>query len=196
MAKHNNDASGRNAQSRARIAEGAARYILEHGIQDYSLAKKKAARQLGLPEGSCLPSNEEIEQAILDRQSLFEPEEHAKLLLQLRQQALEVMQAFERFAPVLTGSVASGAISEHSLIELELRPEDSKDFEHYLINQHIEYKIQDRSGRMSFLVYAQPADVLVRLPERETSQGHSGRRIHLTLKQLSALVMNEGSKPG
>ena len=35
-------------RDRTRIAQAAARLIAEHGITDWSLAKRKAARQLGL----------------------------------------------------------------------------------------------------------------------------------------------------
>ena len=42
-------------EDRARIADLAARLIVEHGITDWSLAKRKAARQLLLPERTALP---------------------------------------------------------------------------------------------------------------------------------------------
>src|SRR6266511_1199589 len=43
------DAFGRDAQDRTRIAQVAARLISEHGLTDWSLAKRKAARQLMVP---------------------------------------------------------------------------------------------------------------------------------------------------
>lgn len=190
MPKHSHDAAGRGAQVRARVADTAARFMLEHGIRDYALAKRKAARHLGVPEGRDLPSNEEVDQALIERRGLFEPEAQADLLTQLRDQALRVMRVFERFAPVLTGGVASGAISEHSAIELDIEAESSKDFEQFLLNQGIEFKVLDRGGQMAYLVYAQPADVMVRLPDRETRQAQTGHRPQLSLKQLSRLVTN------
>jgi len=57
MPRHNPDATGKGAQARARVADAAARLIMEHGISDYGHAKRKAARQLGLPQGASLPSN-------------------------------------------------------------------------------------------------------------------------------------------
>ena len=38
----------RAAQDRARIAQAAARFIAEHGVTDWTQAKRKAARLLGL----------------------------------------------------------------------------------------------------------------------------------------------------
>lgn len=188
MAKRFHDTPLRTAQSRGLIADLAARLIAEHGIRDHGLAKRKAARQLGLPEGHGLPTNEEIDQALIARQSLYEPAEQTARLAQLRHEALEVMQVFERFNPVLTGAIASGAVSAHSAIELDIQVDSSKDFEQFLVNQDIEFKILDRGGQMAYLIYAQPADVLARLPSREHRHPHAGARPQLNLKQLSKLI--------
>ncbi|OYY95449.1 MAG: hypothetical protein B7Y41_02805 [Hydrogenophilales bacterium 28-61-23] len=184
-------------QNRIRIADLAARLIAEHGIQDYALAKRKAARSLGLPDGSGLPSNDEIDAALIYRQSLYEPEEQAELLLGLRQQALAVMRVFEPFSPSLTGTVASGAVSDHSLIELDINSDSSKDFEQYLVNKNIEFKTQDKGGRMVYLIYSEPADVLVRIGTGENHHGNAGaRRPKLNLSQLEKLLLTPRSEPG
>lgn len=188
MAKRFHDNSLRTSQTRALIADLAARFIAEHGIRDYGQAKRKAARQLGLPEGHGLPTNEEIDQALIERQSLYEPDEQMALLAELRTEALTVMQVFERFNPTLTGAIASGAASEHSVIELDIQVDSSKDFEQYLVNQDIEFKVLDRGGQMAYLIYAQPVDVLVRLPSKEHRHTQAGYRPQLNLKQLSKLI--------
>lgn len=184
------DARARNA--RARIADLAAQFIAEHGIQDYSLAKRKAARHLGLPEGQGLPSNEEVDAALIQRQDLYEPEEQAELLARLRAQALAVMRVFARFSPVLTGAVATGAVSEHSLIELEIAADSSKDFEQFLVNQGIEFKVQDRGVRMAYLIYAEPADVQVRLVAEDNRHAQNNGRPRLGLRQLEKLTIEVG----
>lgn len=188
MARRSSDNTHRSAQTRARIADLAARLIAEHGIRDYGLAKRKAARQLALPEGHALPSNEEIDQALIERQSLYEPAEQALRLTQLRTEAMEVMQVFERFAPILTGGVASGAVSEYSDIELDIQADSSKDFEQFLINGGIDFKILDRNGQMAYLIYAQPADVLVRLSSRDTRHAQGGNRPQLNRQRLGKLM--------
>jgi hypothetical protein len=175
-------------QARARIADLAARFISEHGIRDYSHAKRKAARQLGLPDGQGLPSNEEVDAALIQRQDLYEPDEQAAILAALREQAIAVMRVFQRFAPTLTGAVATGAVSEHSLIELEISADSSKDFEQHLFNQGIEFKIQDRGGRMAYLLFAEPTDVQVRLISAENHHTQSGGRPRFTLTQLEKLA--------
>jgi hypothetical protein len=177
-------------QSRTLVAELAARLMAEHGLHDYALAKRKAARQLGLPEGHGRPSNEEIDAAMAERQALFQPEEQADMVISLRAQAREVMRVFARFEPALTGAAVSGVVSEHSLIELEITQDASKDFEQFLVNREIAYKVQDRAGRMAYLIYSEPADVLVRLVPLDTRHAHTPR---LSLERLEKLLAETGA---
>ncbi|PIV87637.1 MAG: nucleotidyltransferase [Hydrogenophilales bacterium CG17_big_fil_post_rev_8_21_14_2_50_63_12] len=172
-------------QVRAQVAELAARLMAEHGLRDYAVAKRKAARQLGLPEGYGMPSNEEIDAAQAERQALFQPDEQASRLTDMREQAREVMRVFGRFAPALTGAVASGVVSEHSLIELEIAQDASKDFEQFLVNREIAYKVQDRADRMAYLIYSEPADVLVHMVARDIRHAHAQR---LSLERLEKLL--------
>ena len=56
---------------RARIAAAAARIMAEDGIDDFALAKRKAARQLGAPETEALPRNDEIEDELRAYRALY-----------------------------------------------------------------------------------------------------------------------------
>jgi hypothetical protein len=67
--------TGRNDR-RSRIAYLAARLMAEDGIEDYALAKRKAARQAGVPDTRELPANEEIAEALRTYQQIYHPEEH------------------------------------------------------------------------------------------------------------------------
>ena len=107
------------------------------------------------------------------------------MLADLRDQARGVMREFARFEPTLTGAAVTGAVSEHSLIELEIAQEASKDFEQFLINREIAYKVQDRAGRMAYLIYSEPADVLVRMVTKDIRHTHSPR---LSLERLEKLI--------
>src|SRR5512145_2523722 len=53
--------TNKQTSTRARIAAAAARLMAEDGIDDFALAKRKAARQLGVTEAQALPGNDEIE---------------------------------------------------------------------------------------------------------------------------------------
>lgn len=183
-------------RSRFLLAEATARLISEQGISDYSLAKRKAARQLGLADGHAMPSNEEVDLALIERQGLYEPGEHAQNLQVLRREALEVMTVFSRFEPTLTGAVASGAVSEYSLIELEVSVESSKDFEQFLVNREIEFKIQDRGAHMGYLIYAEPVDVTVRLVSPDWRHTTGGQRPRMNMQQLQRAIEISGEPRG
>jgi hypothetical protein len=62
------------ASHRANIASAAARLMAEDGITDYHQAKRKAARQLGLPEHSPFPDNAEVEAELRAYRSLYQEE--------------------------------------------------------------------------------------------------------------------------
>ncbi|MFQ5982488.1 MAG: hypothetical protein ACE5KS_03845, partial [Woeseiaceae bacterium] len=71
-----------NGNNRARkvVAQEAARIIVEQGIQDYRIAKNKAAERLGLTDRGSLPGNPEIEHAVSEHLKLFGRESHIDLL--------------------------------------------------------------------------------------------------------------------
>jgi hypothetical protein len=135
------DPFGRDAQTRARIAQVAARLIVEHGIGDWSLAKRKAARQLMLPERESLPNDAEIETALAAHHALFGGATHATTLQEQRQEALAWMRRLAAFDPVLVGGVAAGWATEHSDIRLELVADDAKAVELTLINAGVRYGV-------------------------------------------------------
>jgi hypothetical protein len=139
--------SSREAEDRARIADVAARLIAEHGIADWSLAKRKALRQLMLPERTALPGDDEIEAALVTHHALFGGDEHAVTLRRQREEALTWLRELADFSPVLVGGVAAGWATEHSDIRIELIADDSKEVELMLINHSIPYRVAPRSPR-------------------------------------------------
>ncbi len=130
---------GRNDE-RSRIAHHAARLMAEDGIEDYALAKRKAARQAGAPDSRQLPTNDEIDAALRAYRQLYHEEEQRERLHALRTKALKVMHEFARFNPYLTGSVLSGNAGKYADIDLQLFTDDVKAVELYLIDRRIPYK--------------------------------------------------------
>ena len=138
---------GPDGAERASIAQLAARLIAEHGIADWSLAKRKAARQLLLPERAALPGDDEIEEALRDYHALFGGEAHEATLRSQREEALLWMKRLAAFRPLLVGGVAEGWATEHSDIRIELAADDSKSVEMALVNGGCTYKsLPERSG--------------------------------------------------
>jgi hypothetical protein len=166
--------------------------MAEHGIHDHALAKRKAARQLGVTSASLLPGNDEIDEAFKAYQALFEADSHEQDLDILRQQAVDVMDVLARFHPVLTGGLAQGVASRHSDIELEVYSDSSKEFEQFLLNADIAFKSEERRTGSYFTLFAEPVDVEVRILPVQTLQsaprdaGETRRR--MTAEQLRQLL--------
>lgn len=124
---------------RVRIAAAAARIMAEDGVDDFALAKRKAARQLGVEGRFALPRNDEIETQLRAYRSLYQADEHPMRIAELRRVALDAMRALERFNPYLTGSVLKGISGPYAEIELQLFPESTKEVELYLLERNIAY---------------------------------------------------------
>ncbi|HEX5420728.1 MAG TPA: hypothetical protein VFY39_12075 [Gammaproteobacteria bacterium] len=106
------------AALRERLAQAAARLMIEHGIRDFGLAKRKAAERLGVKDLGALPSNAQIEASLAERQRIFEPRAHGHRLAHLRRVALSVMDELAAFQPRLVGSVLAGTATTSAPIEL------------------------------------------------------------------------------
>ncbi|MCA1998920.1 MAG: hypothetical protein LDL25_03950 [Hyphomicrobiales bacterium] len=128
---------------RLSIASTAARLMAQDGITDYGLAKRKAAKILGAPEGEALPSNEEVETELRAYQALFQDEEHTERLRALREAALAAMDFLAAFRPYLTGSVLDGTAGRYAEIELDLFADSAKDVEIFLLSHGIPYEHAD-----------------------------------------------------
>jgi len=124
---------------RARIAAAAARLMAEDGIDDFALAKRKAARQLGAPATEALPANHEIEAELRAYRELYQAEEHPELIAELRRVALDAMRALAHFSPYLTGPVLTGLAGPYAEIELQLFPESTKDVELFLLERNLAF---------------------------------------------------------
>lgn len=126
--------------SRARIAAAAARLLAEGGFTDFAQAKKKAIRQLGLPENSPLPDNAEVEEELRAYQELYQGDEQLAHLRLLREAALEAMELLADFNPYLTGSVLDGTAGEYSDIDILLFADSAKEVEIFLLNRDISFE--------------------------------------------------------
>jgi hypothetical protein len=136
--------NGNNRQMRERIAHLAARLMAVDGIDDYALAKRKAARQAGAPDTRNLPNNDEVEHALRAYQHLYQADEQRARLRHLRQRAREMMELLARFDPYLSGAVLSGSARKYSEIELLLFTDSMKDVEMFLLNRRIAYRSGER----------------------------------------------------
>ncbi|MDG2376231.1 MAG: hypothetical protein P8M18_07765 [Woeseiaceae bacterium] len=109
-----------NDRARQMVAQEAARIIVDQGIQDFHIAKLKAADRLGLNNRGSLPGNREIQQAVSEHHQIFGRESHFDLLLSFRRTALAAMEILSPFRPRLVGPVLNGTAAINSAINLHV----------------------------------------------------------------------------
>lgn len=167
-------------QVRQELAYLAARLVAVDGINDYLLAKRKAAERLGVNNRQQLPSNQEIEQALIDYQRLFQGDTQPQLLQQMREIALNAMRFLAAFKPRLAGAVVDGTAGEHSEITLHLYADATEEVAMQLIDRGIPYESCERRVRLNaatvnsypayrFLAEGYPV-VLIIFPLRDKNQ--------------------------
>lgn len=130
----------RSGTLRREIAATAARMMAEDGISDFGFAKRKAARQLGASDTDSLPNNAEIEAELRAWQALYQDEEQAERLLEMRRAAVGVMRLLDDFRPYLTGGALDGTAGRYTEVDIELFAESAKEVEIFFLNQDIAYE--------------------------------------------------------
>jgi hypothetical protein len=141
--------SVRGDMMRQAIAREAARLMIDHGHEDYGIAKRKAAERFGVTDLAVLPKNTEIEEALAEHQRLFDAEEHARRLAAMRGLALEAMRLLEDFEPRLVGPLLSGTATAHNDITLHLFADTPESVAVRLLERGIPHEVAERRLRTS-----------------------------------------------
>ena len=136
--------SSHDLRLRMQIAQEAARLIVDTGLRDYAQAKQKAAAHLHARQTRNLPNNQEIEQAVMERQRLFNAERQCQALRELRSQAIEAMRLLEQFQPRLVGPVLTGSADHHSPVTLHLFAPTAEEIGLLLQEHRIPYDLNER----------------------------------------------------
>ena len=131
-------------RARQLLAQEAARIIVDQGIQDYRIAKTKAALRLGMTERGSLPGNAEIERAVTEHLRIFGRETHVDLLRALREAALTVMEKLSLYTPRLVGPVLHGTAAANSPVNLHVFADSSESVAMTLQAQNIAYRPFER----------------------------------------------------
>lgn len=196
-------------QLRSEIAGAAARLIVQDGA-DYDTAVRKAVRDVAgtarvFPDQ--LPDALQVDDEVRHYQAIFQPPGQSGRLRQLREVALQLMEALAEFQPRLTGPVLTGTAGEHDDIHLQLFAESAKDVEIFLLNKNLNLDISESphyKGRrfdpvetVSFMyrdegVHAQ----LYELDDLRGARklGPDGRPQRADTAELRALMAAEGSR--
>lgn len=131
--------------SKQEIAAVAAHMVVEEGLE-YGPAKRRAVRQLGLPQRTALPGNDEVEDAVREYITLFCADTQPGELRALRRLALVWMERLARFRPHLSGAVWHGTATRLSDIYIQLFCDDEKSAEIALIDMGVKYETRTVTG--------------------------------------------------
>ncbi len=123
--------------------------MIESGIRDFAMAKRKAAQHHGVEQSRKLPGNEEIEQELIEYQRLFHSNTQEERLRQLRQTALKAMTMLEEFKPALVGPILNGSADENTPVYLHLFAETAEQVLIFLLQQHIPFEQGERTVHMA-----------------------------------------------
>jgi len=127
------------------IAATAARMVVEEGLE-YGPAKRRAVRQLGLPNRTALPDNDLVEESVRDYIELFCADTQPAELEALRRLAVTWMERLAQFRPYLGGAVWHGTATRLSDIYLQLFCDDPKSAESVLIEHGVDYQARTVTG--------------------------------------------------
>ncbi len=172
------------------LAAVAARLIVESQLTDWSLARRKAADELGLSaRATPMPSDEDIIAEIKTYHALYGGEEHAAQLASQRETALEVMRELSRFEPRLVGPVAEGWAHEGSSIVLDIVADNAKDVEIELVNLGADVSDSRVARDQTLSLDIENADWPIRIQIRPRGRAPDARfKTRLSPKELSALI--------
>ena len=131
-----------NARDRVqfRIAQEAARVMIEEGVEDYGRAKLKAAERLGLRDVRQLPRNDAVDLARQEYHRLYADAAFENRLRALRTIALEIMNRLEAFSPCLVGEVVVGDTGPHSPVTIHVYPDAAEQVMTTLLDAGIPFR--------------------------------------------------------
>ncbi len=133
---------------RREIAHIAAKLVAIDGSEDFFQAKRKAAQQLGIKNKHVLPSNKEIECALIEYQSLFHNKEQIQTLRDFRLVAYKTMLLLKKYHPRLVGSVLTGTANQYSEVSIHIFSDEFETISLFLEHQGVPVSICERRLRV------------------------------------------------
>lgn len=140
--------SRKDQNMRLRLAQEAARILIDSGSRDFAMAKRKAAIHLSAHDTRQMPSNREIEEALAEYQRLFRSDSQPQHLQTLREDAYEAMQFFQDFEPRLVGPVLTGTADINTAISLHVFTDTPEEISLLLMERQIPFETGDKRLRL------------------------------------------------
>jgi len=156
---------------RRRVAKEAAFLLYSREEREYKQAKIKAAEILGV---KVYPSNREVADELDRLADEIEGSSRNSLLVDMRREALKIMEVLEKFNPIVVGSVWRGTVNRNSDIDI-------------LVFTDYPQRVKDLLVEAGYKIEYEEHSVTVKNGERE-SHFHlhltlsSGREVDLSIK--------------
>ncbi len=138
--------SRQSRQQQGQLAEQAARWLLDRGTHDFEAARRYLSERLGASRRE-LPSNEAIDQALIDYQQLFHATSYTAQLTALRLAALGTMRMLTPFRPRLVGELLDGALVARTPVRLHIQADTPEQVAIYLLDRKVPYQLDQCSLR-------------------------------------------------
>ena len=157
--------------TRQDVAREAARLLYNRSVKEYKDAKEMAAASLG---SRAIPSNYEVAIELDTLSDEYEGSGRQRMLIGMREIALDVMRTLGDLSPVLIGSVWRGTVRKGSDIDIVVYHPDASSvaqmLEKYTIaeteqTQFIMDGMPRTSTHIAMVIDEHPVEVVVRPPE-------------------------------
>jgi hypothetical protein len=119
------------------------------GLHDFHAAKRKAADRIGTNERLALPSNLEVQEALISYQSLYGGLQHSINLEKLRQAALQAMQMLDKYTPRLVGPVLDGSAGLHCRVSMQVYCDTAETLILDFLERRLPFRQEQRRLRMN-----------------------------------------------
>ncbi|MCP4675021.1 MAG: hypothetical protein GY854_05850 [Deltaproteobacteria bacterium] len=198
---------------RLAITQEAARLMYEEEVRQYFTAKRMAAKRLFSKRGAHqlrfrprdLPSNGEIQAALLKLADLEEGSDRRARQTEMRKLALLAMRELAEFHPRLIGSVATGHVHRRSDIDIQLFCEDEDAPEQFIQARGWSFERQDvlvrrkKQGLVKYQHLLLDADYPIELSiydlrdlrKRPKSSTDGKPMVRLSIRDLETLISEE-----
>jgi predicted nucleotidyltransferase len=186
-------------EQKRRVAREAATLLYFGAEKEYKQAKDKAAQTLGT---HFLPSNLEVALELDKVAEENEGDKRKARLIEMRQEALDVMHLLSAYSPVLIGSVWRGTIKIGSDIDVAVYADDSESILNVLKAGGVKvtrtaWRTVNKKGATleSFHIYAQtPAKHGLEIVARSTEEMGKKRRCETFGDELKGLDIKDLEK--
>lgn len=185
------------------VAREAARLLYNRSVKEYKDAKEMAAASLG---SRALPSNYEVAVELDILSNEYEGSGRQRMLIGMREIALDVMRDLSDLSPVLIGSVWRGTVRKGSDIDIVVYHPDSikvtQRLGKYTIveaekTQFIVDGMPKTSTHISMIIDEHPVEVVVRPPEDrdfymdERCETYGDFKRGISLRELEKLMSSD-----